>query len=82
VLINLPTVVLFTVSTCEGCDIMGAEDANTATAMSGGKKLKVGVVGAAGGIGQPLALLLKISPLVGELSLFDVAPFTPGVCDA
>jgi hypothetical protein len=61
---------------------MGAEDANTATAMSGGKKLKVGVVGAAGGIGQPLALLLKISPLVGELSLFDVAPFTPGVLDA
>lgn len=45
----------------------------------GDKKLKVGVVGAAGGIGQPLALLLKLSPFVTELSLFDVAPFTPGI---
>lgn len=34
---------------------------------------KVAVLGAAGGIGQPLALLLKASPLVGELSLYDVA---------
>jgi lactate/malate dehydrogenase, NAD binding domain len=47
----------------------------------GDKKLKVGVVGAAGGIGQPLALLLKLSPFVTELSLFDVAPFTPGMLD-
>jgi len=37
------------------------------------------VVGAAGGIGQPLSLLLKQNPLVSELSLFDVAPVTPGV---
>lgn len=44
----------------------------------GDKKLKVGVVGAAGGIGQPLSLLLKLSPFVSELSLFDVADFTPG----
>ena len=28
--------------------------------------------GAAGGIGQPLALLLKGSNLVGELSLYDI----------
>ena len=28
--------------------------------------------GAAGGIGQPLALLLKGSPLIGELSLYDI----------
>ena len=28
--------------------------------------------GAAGGIGQPLALLLKGSSLVGELSLYDI----------
>lgn len=40
---------------------------------------KVCVVGAAGGIGQPLSLLLKNSPLVKELSLYDVAPITPGV---
>lgn len=40
---------------------------------------KVAVLGAAGGIGQPLSLLLKLNELVGELSLYDVAPFTPGV---
>ncbi len=34
--------------------------------------------GAAGGIGQPLALLMKMNPLVGELSLYDVVG-TPGV---
>ena len=39
---------------------------------------KVGVAGAAGGIGQPLALLLKLDPNVTELSLFDVVR-TPGV---
>jgi malate dehydrogenase len=33
----------------------------------------VAVVGAAGGIGQPLALLLKLNPLVGDLRVFDVA---------
>jgi NAD-dependent malate dehydrogenase len=37
------------------------------------------VVGAAGGIGQPLSLLLKESPLCTSLSLYDVAPITPGV---
>ena len=36
------------------------------------------VTGAAGGIGQPLALLMKMNPLVGELSLYDVVG-TPGV---
>ena len=42
---------------------------------------KVAVLGAAGGIGQPLSLLLKLCPLIGELSLYDVAN-TPGVaCD-
>lgn len=40
---------------------------------------KVCVVGAAGGIGQPLSLLLKNSPLVTQLNCFDVAPVTPGV---
>jgi malate dehydrogenase len=43
---------------------------------------KVCVVGAAGGIGQPLSLLLKNNKAVTELSLHDVAPITPGVaCD-
>ena len=39
---------------------------------------KVAVVGAAGGIGQPLSLLLKQSDYVDHLSLFDVVN-TPGV---
>ncbi|KAL3513177.1 hypothetical protein ACH5RR_025894 [Cinchona calisaya] len=34
---------------------------------------KVAVLGAAGGIGQPLALLVKMSPLVSALNLYDVA---------
>lgn len=39
---------------------------------------KVAVLGAAGGIGQPLALLLKMNKLVTELSLYDIQG-TPGV---
>jgi malate dehydrogenase len=38
----------------------------------------VAVAGASGGIGQPLSLLLKQSPLVTELSLYDIV-HTPGV---
>ena len=42
--------------------------------------MKVCVLGAAGGIGQPLSLLLKLQlPAGSKLSLYDVAPFTPGV---
>lgn len=37
------------------------------------------VAGAAGGIGQPLALLLKQNKLVTKLALYDIAPVTPGV---
>ncbi|GAA0185166.1 dehydrogenase [Lithospermum erythrorhizon] len=39
---------------------------------------KVAVLGAAGGIGQPLSLLMKLNPLVSSLSLYDLAG-TPGV---
>lgn len=39
---------------------------------------KVAVLGASGGIGQPLSLLLKNSPLVSRLTLYDIA-HTPGV---
>ncbi len=42
--------------------------------------MKVAVIGAAGGIGQALALLLKNQlPLGCELALYDIAPVTPGV---
>lgn len=39
---------------------------------------KVAVLGAGGGIGQPLSLLLKLSPNVSELSCYDIVG-TPGV---
>lgn len=39
---------------------------------------KVAILGAAGGIGQPLSLLMKINPLVSTLAVYDVAG-TPGV---
>ena len=42
--------------------------------------MKVAVLGAAGGIGQALALLLKTQlPAGSELTLYDIAPVTPGV---
>jgi len=40
--------------------------------------VKAVVLGAAGGIGQPLSLLLKVNPLVTELGLYDIVN-TPGV---
>ncbi|KAI6651509.1 malate dehydrogenase [Oopsacas minuta] len=40
--------------------------------------MKVSVLGAAGGIGQPLSLLLKQSPLISHLALYDIVN-TPGV---
>lgn len=42
------------------------------------KMVKVCVVGASGGIGQPLSLLLKLNPYVSELALYDVR-LAPGV---
>ncbi|WP_025673948.1 malate dehydrogenase [Salinivibrio socompensis] len=42
--------------------------------------MKVAVIGAAGGIGQALALLLKNNlPAGSDLALYDIAPVTPGV---
>ena len=34
---------------------------------------KVAVLGAGGGIGQPLSLLLKMNPNVTQLALYDIA---------
>jgi malate dehydrogenase len=39
---------------------------------------KVAILGAAGGIGQPLSLLMTTNPLVSELAIYDIAN-TPGV---
>lgn len=33
---------------------------------------KVAVLGAGGGIGQPLSLLLKLNPRVSDLALYDI----------
>ncbi|KAJ7222538.1 NAD-malate dehydrogenase [Mycena pura] len=40
--------------------------------------VKAVVLGAAGGIGQPLSLLLKVNPQITELGLYDIVN-TPGV---
>lgn len=41
-------------------------------------KVNVTVLGASGGIGQPLSMLLKMQQLVAHLSLYDIQN-TPGV---
>lgn len=46
--------------------------------MSAGPERKVAVLGAAGGIGQSLSMLMKMSPNVTTLALYDVMG-TPGV---
>ena len=38
---------------------------------------KVAVLGAAGGIGQPMSLLMKESPAISHLALYDIVN-TPG----
>ncbi|XP_040572103.1 malate dehydrogenase, mitochondrial [Lepeophtheirus salmonis] len=41
-------------------------------------KTRVSVMGASGGIGQPLSMLLKLNPSVSSLNLYDIV-HTPGV---
>lgn len=41
-------------------------------------KVNVAVLGASGGIGQPLSMLLKMQQQVGNLALYDIQN-TPGV---
>ena len=43
------------------------------------KSTKVAVLGAGGGIGQPLALLCKLSENIDEVACYDVTPVLPGV---
>lgn len=45
---------------------------------SAARQTRVAVLGAGGGIGQPLSLLLKSDPLVSSLSLYDIKG-APGV---
>jgi len=46
--------------------------------VSAQRETKVALLGASGGIGQPLALLLKLNPLISHLALYDIV-HTPGV---
>ena len=45
---------------------------------SSSSSTKVAVLGAGGGIGQPLSMLLKLSPVVDELACYDIVG-APGV---
>merc|ERR1712126_737726 len=45
---------------------------------SGSRQRTVAVMGASGGIGQPLSMLLKLNPAVTKLALYDIV-HTPGV---
>ncbi|EXJ95647.1 malate dehydrogenase, NAD-dependent [Capronia coronata CBS 617.96] len=49
-----------------------------AFSVSARQSSKVAVLGAAGGIGQPLSLLLKLNPRVSQLALYDIR-LAPGV---
>jgi malate dehydrogenase len=58
---------------------VSSPDSHRGLNSSGGAKLlttsqlsKVTVLGAAGGIGQPLSLLLKLNPRVSDLALYDI----------
>ncbi|KAL0921874.1 hypothetical protein M5K25_008988 [Dendrobium thyrsiflorum] len=53
-------------------------DRENCRAKGGAPGFKVAILGAAGGIGQPLAMLMKMNPLVSLLHLYDVVN-TPGV---
>ncbi|KAL4366821.1 hypothetical protein GQ457_05G008030 [Hibiscus cannabinus] len=57
--------------------LLGLERGNC-RAKGGSTGFKVAILGAAGGIGQPLAMLMKMNPLVSVLHLYDVVN-TPGV---
>jgi len=45
---------------------------STRAAMTTTSEYKVAVLGAGGGIGQPLSMLLKMNPLISDLRLFDL----------
>ncbi|KAH0454404.1 hypothetical protein IEQ34_016328 [Dendrobium chrysotoxum] len=53
-------------------------DKENCRAKGGAPGFKVAILGAAGGIGQPLAILMKMNPLVSLLHLYNVVN-SPGV---
>ncbi|KAF8996839.1 NAD-malate dehydrogenase [Cyathus striatus] len=59
-------------------NVLRAVPASRLFSSSATRMTKVAVLGAGGGIGQPLSLLLKSDPLVSSLSLYDIRG-APGV---
>jgi lactate/malate dehydrogenase, NAD binding domain len=57
---------------------LSAPTARRLFSSSATRNTRVAVLGAGGGIGQPLSLLLKSNPLVTSLSLYDIRG-APGV---
>merc|ERR1712212_863846 len=55
-----------------------AQPAARSFSTSSSNNVSAAVMGAAGGIGQPLSLLLKANPNINDLRLYDIAA-TPGV---
>ncbi|KAJ0986155.1 hypothetical protein J5N97_004511 [Dioscorea zingiberensis] len=53
--------------------LRGAGASRSFAFSSAAPERKVAILGAAGCIGQPLALLMKLNPLVSRLSLYDIA---------
>lgn len=60
------------------CDLSTKIQADRLFSSTSAMGKKVAVLGAAGGIGQPLSLLMKLSPNVSELACYDIVG-TPGV---
>jgi hypothetical protein len=58
--------------------VLSAPTARRLFSSSAARNTKVAVLGAGGGIGQPLSLLLKSDPLVTSFSLYDIRG-APGV---
>lgn len=84
--LSLSTIIsfpMFALSASKTARLVAARVVTTTTTMSFSStttvaNFKVAVLGANGGIGQPLSMLLKLSPLVQELALYDIVG-TPGV---
>ncbi|XP_015762229.1 PREDICTED: malate dehydrogenase, mitochondrial-like [Acropora digitifera] len=58
--------------------LRGANKAIRCFSVASQHQQKVAVLGAAGGIGQPMSLLMKQSPAISHLALYDIVN-TPGV---
>ena len=72
------TNILFSMQSVISTTLRATKAGTRAFSKSSASNTKVCVIGAAGGIGQPMSMLLKMNPDVTHLSLYDVIN-TPGV---